>query len=57
MRYKEVAIGAALQIINSIDVTGIENMKRLVMLDQILRNPEKEEKDGTERCTESGEEA
>lgn len=50
MRYTQEAIGAALQIINSIDVTGIENMKRLVMLDQILRNPEKEESNGTAEC-------
>ena len=56
MRYKEVAIGAALQIINSIDVTGVENAKRIVMLDQILRNPEKEEQDGIKRCDKTGEE-
>lgn len=56
MTYKREAIIAALQIINSIDISGVENMKRLVMLDQILRNPEKEEDNGTERCNKDSEE-
>ena len=50
MKYTEEAIGAALQLINSIDITGVENAKRIVMLDQILRNPEKEESNGTAGC-------
>ncbi len=57
MKYKVDAIQAALTLINSIEFNGVENAKRIVMLDQILRNPEKEENDGTERCDKPGEEA
>lgn len=56
MRYTEEAIGAALSIINSIEFSGVENAKRIVMLDQILRSPEKEDTHGTERCDKDSEE-
>lgn len=48
MKYTEEAIQAALALINSIDITGVENAKRIVMLDQILRSPEKEAEHVTE---------
>lgn len=50
MKYTEEAIAAALQLIDSIGTTGVENAKRILMLDQILRNPEKEDDHVTERC-------
>lgn len=56
MKYTVDAIQAALTLINSIEFNGVENAKRIVMLDQILRSPEKEEEHGTERCSKNSEE-
>lgn len=40
MTYKDEAIKGVLTLLESIEIHGIENAKRIVLIDQILRNPE-----------------
>jgi len=41
--YKQNAIESALTLLNQINVKGIDNCKRICMIEQILQNPEKGE--------------
>ena len=47
MTYTSEAIQGALTLLNNIETHGIENAKRIVMIAQILQNPEKEKDDGS----------
>ena len=46
MRFTKTAINSARMLLNQLTVTGMENAKILVMVDNILTNPIKEEEDG-----------
>jgi len=46
MTYTEEAIKGALMLLNNIETHGIENAKRIVMIEQILQNPMEEKHDG-----------
>ena len=43
MNYTETQIQSALQLLNNVSVKGIENCKRICMIEQILQNPIKGE--------------
>jgi ribulose bisphosphate carboxylase small subunit len=50
MTYREEAIAGALRLLNQIEVKGIDNARRIVMIEQILQHPEGEEaQDGNEK--------
>lgn len=44
MRYTKTAINSALTLLNDLELKGCENAKRVVLIENILRNPIKEEK-------------
>lgn len=46
MKYTEIQIQSVLQLLNQIGVKGIDNCKRICMIEQILQNPIMEGKDG-----------
>lgn len=46
MTYSETEIRSVLTLLNSIETKGIENAKRIVMIEQILQQPEGEEEPG-----------
>jgi len=46
MTYDDKSIQQAVTLLNSITVTGIENCKRVVIINEILQNP-KEDSDGS----------
>lgn len=53
VRYREADVIRALNLLNGLDVKGVENMERLLQAFSIIQNPlpkeeEKEEEDGTE---------
>ena len=49
MTYTVTQIQSALQLLNNISVKGIDNCKRICMIEQILQNPEEgEEKNGND---------
>ena len=41
MKYTEIQIQSVLQLLNQIGVNGIDNCKRICMIEQILQHPEK----------------
>lgn len=43
LKYNQTAIQSALTLLNQIDVKGIDNCKRICMIDQILQHPEEGE--------------
>ena len=47
MIYTDEAINGALVLLNSMEIKGIENAKRVVMIDQILRNPMEDKNNGS----------
>ena len=53
--FDETAIRSALMLLNQIEVKGIENCKRVTMIEQILQHPEeykREEEDNGKHCEE-----
>ena len=53
VKYRETDVIRALNLLNGLDVKGVENMQRLLTAFSIIQNPlpkeeEKEEEDGTE---------
>ena len=48
MQYTDTQIQSALALLNEISTKGIENAKRIVMIEQILQHPIREEKDGND---------
>ena len=47
MNYTKEQIDAALALLNGIDIKGIENAKRITMINMILNSPEEDQKDGS----------
>lgn len=45
--YKKGHIEGALELLDNITVKGVDNAKRIVMIAEILQNPEKEIHDGS----------
>lgn len=43
--YTETQIQSALTLLNEISTKGIENAKRIVMIEQVLQHPTREEKE------------
>lgn len=43
MKYTTTQIQSVLQLLNQINVKGIENCKRICLIEQILQNPEEGE--------------
>lgn len=52
--YTDEAIKNALQLLNRIEVRGIENCKRVTLIEEILQHPEinREDKDSGKHCEE-----
>lgn len=52
--YTDEAIKNALQLLNRIEVRGIENCKRVALIEEILQHPEinREDKDNGKHCEE-----
>ncbi len=50
MKYTETQIQSVLQLLNRIEVKGVDNCKRICIIEQILQNPQREEKNGN--CSE-----
>lgn len=53
VKYREADVIRALNLLNGLDVKGVENLERLLTAFSIIQNPlpkeeEKEEEDGTE---------
>lgn len=46
MNYTKEQIEGALSLLNSLEIKGIENAKRITMIDMILRTPEEDKNDG-----------
>lgn len=40
MKYTATQIQSVLQLLNQIDVKGIDNCKRVCLIEQVLQNPE-----------------
>lgn len=45
IRYTETQIQSALTLLNEISTKGIENARRIIMIEQILQRPVREEKE------------
>ena len=45
IRYTETQIQSALTLLNEISTKGIENARRIIMIEQILQSPVREEKE------------
>ena len=49
IKYKNDDIVQVLNLLNSIEVKGLDNCRRLLIIEQVLQNPVREEKkDGTQ---------
>lgn len=46
MRYTTTQIQSAMALLNQIETKGVDNCKRICMIEQILQNPIMEGKDG-----------
>ena len=46
--YTEVQMKSALNLLNQIEVKGIENCKRIAMIEGIIQSPQKEDNDGND---------
>jgi len=46
MTYSEESVNNMKILLNNMEVKGIENCKRVVLIAQLLETPEKENKDG-----------
>ena len=50
--YSETQIQSALTLLNEVSTKGIENAKRIVMIEQILQHPTREETEDGKRSKE-----
>lgn len=51
LKYEQTAIQSALTLLNQISVKGIDNCKRICMIDQILQHPEEGEEKENGNCS------
>ena len=51
MKYTATQIQSVLQLLNQIDVKGIDNCKRICLIEQILQNPEEGEEKENGNCS------
>jgi len=51
MKYTTTQIQSALSLLNQISVKGIDNCKRICLIEQILQNPEEEEEKENGNCS------
>lgn len=46
MEYEQTQIQTALQLLESLSITGTDNMKRIIFIKQILEQPKEKKSDG-----------
>lgn len=46
--YSDTQMQSALNLLNHIEVSGIENCKRIAMIEAIIQSPQKEDNDGND---------
>ena len=52
MRYTTTQIQSAMALLNQIETKGVDNCKRICMIEQILQHPEKGDGENNVECSE-----
>ena len=48
VKYVKIDIQKTLDLLNSVEVKGLDNCRRLLMIEQVLQHPKGEEQNGTD---------